>query len=214
MRIEPLGDSAFLLRDLPGPAYEIALAANALEVPGLREAVAAYDTVGLYVDPFVFQAASFLEALDRSAPRGKVPEPKRHVVPVCYELGEDFEAVCALLGLTRDRFVQEHAGRPYRCYAIGFCPGFPYLGTLADALAGGPRRERPRLRVPAGSVAITGDQAGVYPAEGPGGWALVGRTPLQIVDVEADFFPIAAGDEVVFEPIDVGRFEALRGRRL
>ena len=88
-------------------------------------------------------------------------------------------------------------------FAVGFLPGFPYAGYLPDALSGLGRRAAPRVRVPAGSVAIAGRQTGVYPSESPGGWHLIGRTPLRIVDVEGGHFPIRAGDRIRFRPIAV-----------
>ena len=99
-------------------------------------------------------------------------------------------------------------------FAIGFLPGFPDAGYLPEGLGGLPRREPPRLRVPAGSVAIAGRQTGVYPGESPGGWHLIGRTPLRIVDVERGRFPIRAGDRLRFVPIDAGEFAARRGEPL
>jgi inhibitor of KinA len=99
-------------------------------------------------------------------------------------------------------------------YAIGFCPGFPYLGYLPAELTGVPRLESPRLRVEPGSVGLTGRQTGLYPLARPGGWNLIGRTPLTIVDVEQDFFPIHVGDQVQFVRIDAREFDARFGERL
>jgi len=110
--------------------------------------------------------------------------------------------------MTASEVVANHSGRDYTVFAIGFLPGFPYLGYLPEALCGLPRREAPRVRVPAGSVAIAGRQTGVYPAESPGGWYLLGRTPLRIVDVARGHFPIRAGDRVRFEPISPAEFDA------
>src|SRR5205823_7967395 len=107
--------------------------------------------------------------------------------------------------------IARHAGRDYDVFAVGFQPGFPYAGYLPDALSGLSRRDVPRVRVPAGSVAIAGRQTGVYPAESPGGWHLLGRTPLRIVDLERGHFPIRAGDRLRFEPIDAAGFAAPRG---
>ena len=98
--------------------------------------------------------------------------------------------------------------------AVGFLPGFPYAVELPEPLAGLPRREPPRTRVPAGSVAIAGRQTGIYPVDSPGGWHLIGRTPLRIADPSREHFPIRAGDRLRFVPIDDGRFAALEGRLL
>lgn len=113
-----------------------------------------------------------------------------------------------------ESLIEIHSSRTYRCYAIGFCPGFPYLGYLDDRIARLPRRSSPRIRVEPGSVAITGRQTGIYPLERPGGWWLIGQTPLTLVDEESGYFPIESGDEVRFSAIGVDEFARLRGARL
>ncbi len=99
-------------------------------------------------------------------------------------------------------------------YAIGFCPGFPYLGYLAQALSGVPRLDQPRPKVDAGSVGITGRQTGIYTEARPGGWNIIGRTPLELVNVADSYFPLKAGDRVRFRRIDALEFEQFRGQRL
>jgi inhibitor of KinA len=210
MTVEALGESVLILRELPIPAYRAAARIRAA-VPRLEEVVAAFDTVGIYFkdDPpvdAVLESALALACEEETL--------RRHVVPVCYELGEDLEEAATRLHLETADVVRAHAGGTYTCFAIGFCPGFPYLGRLPEGLQGLPRRPSPRVRVEPGSVAITGDQTGVYPLPRPGGWWLIGKTPLCLVDVEDGYFPIRAGDEVSFEPIAPERFEALKGERL
>jgi KipI family sensor histidine kinase inhibitor len=112
--------------------------------------------------------------------------------------------------LSETDVIAHHAGHEYRVFAIGFLPGFPYAGYLPPALSGLPRRESPRAEVPAGSVAIAGRQTGVYPESSPGGWHLLGRTPVRIVDLDRGFFPIRAGDRIRFDPIGPAEFEARR----
>jgi KipI family sensor histidine kinase inhibitor len=107
-----------------------------------------------------------------------------------------------------------HSGVEYNVFAIGFLPGFVYAGYLPPALAGLPRRDAPRVRVPVGSVAIAGRQTGIYPRESPGGWHLLGRTPLRIVDPDEGYFPIQAGDRIQFQLIPADEFEARRHERL
>lgn len=137
-----------------------------------------------------------------------------HVIPCCYELGLDLERISKHTGLSRDEIIRLHAGRDYTVYAIGFCPGFPYLGYLPDELASVPRLESPRLKVEAGSVGLTGRQTGIYTEARPGGWNIVGRTPLQLVDVKDEYFPLRTGDRVRFETIDEREFRKLEGERL
>jgi inhibitor of KinA len=107
-----------------------------------------------------------------------------------------------------------HAGNDYTVYAIGFCPGFPYLGYLPPELCGVPRLPQPRLRVEAGSVGLTGRQTGIYTEARPGGWNLIGRTPLQLVDVRDHYFPLRTGDLVRFQRVDESEYLHLRGQRL
>jgi inhibitor of KinA len=204
------------VRDLGDvPAYILADGARALKIKGVTDVVSAYDTLGVYVDPLEFDEPGLLEALSAVAERNQGKKRgKLHRVPVCYDLGEDLESSAEELGLSAEEFVQQHSGRPYTCYAVGFVPGFPYLGYLPVRICGLSRLPAPRLVVPAGAVGVAGDQTGVYPNQGPGGWRLVGATPLTIVDVADGYFPIAAGDQVSFDPITLGQYESLKGERL
>jgi len=211
MKLVPLGDSAYILRDLARPAHEVAAALNVARPSGLLEAVASYDTVGLYVDAGSLSIEDVEQALASKAPGGR---GKRHEIPVCYELGEDLEEAASALRLSPEELIRHHTGGAYRCFAVGFCPGFAYLGYLPTEIAGLPRRAAPRVRVEPGSVAITGRQTGVYPMPRPGGWHLIGRTPLVLVDVDAEYFPVEAGDEVRFVAIDREEFMARQGERL
>ena len=210
MKAEPLGDSALVLRELSRPAYEVAEAIQLAKLPGVIEAVASYESVGVYFDPAWFQPDLLSEFEGVHTP----VSTKLHDIPVCYEMGEDLADVSSYLGLPPSDIINWHTSQPFRCYAVGFCPGFPYLGYLPEAIAGVPRRPSPRVRIEPGSVAITGRQTGIYPLERPGGWAILGRTPLCIVDVEGAYFPIKAGDEVRFRSIDLAEFESLKGDRL
>ena len=204
-----MGESAWILRGLTPDPLTICRALNSIEIPGLHTAVASYETLGLYVDPDTFS----LESL-RLGDFVELPSPRTHLIPVCYDLGEDLMDVCETLGLSAMEFAQHHSEPIYTCYAVGFCPGFPYLGWLPDSISGVPRRPSPRVRIAPGSVGITGKQTGIYPIVRPGGWPLVGRTPLTLVDVEAEFFPVSAGDRIQFEPIDRSQFYTLEGQRL
>ncbi len=137
-----------------------------------------------------------------------------HIIPCCYELALDLERVAAHAGLSPEDVIQLHTATTYTVYAIGFCPGFPYLGYLPDALCGVPRLVSPRLRVEEGSVGLTGRQTGIYTEPRPGGWNLVGRTPLKLVDVAEGYFPLRTGDRVQFQRIDLPTFHRQHGQRL
>lgn len=210
MRSEPLGDSALLLSELDRPAFEAAAAIERAGIRGVIEAVASFDTVAIYFDPQHF-SPTLLEELPLGLGIG---DSALHEIPVCYSLGEDMETVAEFLGLSADFVITQHTAHSYRCFAVGFCPGFPYLGYLADEISGVPRLPSPRLRVPPGAVAVTGRQTGVYPIERPGGWRIVGHTPLCLVDVEERYFPIKAGDTVRFVSISKTDYDALKGERL
>ena len=203
MKIQPLGDRAVLLTELDVAPWRLAQALNGAPPEGLEEAVAAYDAVALHIDPERFEIGT-IEAVSIPAER----QPRRHPIPVCYEMGEDLGEAAERLSLTVEEVIAMHSGTTYRCAAVGFRPGFAYLGSLPDGLAGLPRMPSPRLRVEAGSVGITGRQTGVYPQAGPGGWWILGRTPLCMVDVAAGYYPIEAGDEVGFFPISESEFSA------
>jgi KipI family sensor histidine kinase inhibitor len=145
------------------------------------------------------------------------PEPGRLVeIPVYYapESGADIEAIGSSSGLGWEGVAELHASRDYHVYAIGFAPGFAYLGDVDERIAR-PRLATPRPRVPRGAVAIAERQTAVYPAESPGGWNLIGRSPMTMFDPRArseeDAMPLRAGDRVRFRPIDRKEFVALGG---
>ncbi len=206
MRVEPLGESALILRDLPLPAP---VAATLLDgTPGVVEAWAAFDTVGVVLDGVV--AVDFAAALSIQA----VQEPGRlYTIPVLYD-GEDREEVAKRCGLQPAEVALFHAAETYECRAVGFCPGFGYLAPLPAPLASLPRRDTPRPRVAPGSVALAAGMTAVYPLERPGGWWLVGRTPLTLVDEADGYFPLRAGDRVRFVAIGPDEFARRKGGRL
>ena len=221
MKLVPLGDQAVLAypADERG-AVAFAAAVRAANPPWLFDVVPAYASVGVFFDADqtdVGAVMAWLEALTLpSADFGSrlTDGSKEVTIPVCYEMQLDMARVCEHTGLSADEVIRLHTGAAYTVYAIGFVPGFPYLGYLPGALCGVPRLPSPRVRVDAGSVGLTGRQTGVYPLARPGGWNLIGRTPLTIVDVAAGFFPLRVGDAVRFARIDAARYRELEGERL
>jgi KipI family sensor histidine kinase inhibitor len=213
--IEPLGDSAFLAHFAgEGLARAWAAAIRAQCSSGIRDVVLAYRTVAVFAESEhvdLVELESRLKAVESSAESGTVG--RLLVIPVLYD-GADLDMVGARQKLTSADVIALHSSVDYDVFAVGFLPGFPYAGYLPPALCGLERRDSPRLRVPAGSVAIAGKQTAIYPRESPGGWHLLGTTPLTIVDVESGYFPIQAGDRIRFQPIAAGEFESRRHERL
>lgn len=204
--IEPLGDRALTVR--LGDTMDLALAALARHVAsrlrtvaGVREAVPGYATVTVFHDSTFESIRAAIEPIVR-APSAEIvtgTDVAEHVIPVRYD-GPDLEEVARRTGLTSHEVIERHAGRVYTVYLIGFVPGWAYLGDLDPAIEL-PRRDQPRTRVPAGSVAIAGRQTGVYPLDTPGGWHLIGRTSTTMFDPMADPpATLAAGDRVRFVP--------------
>jgi KipI family sensor histidine kinase inhibitor len=209
--LKPLGDRAFLARF--GREADAQRWASAVRdsIPGLVEITLAYASVAVFVDPDKIDPVELETALRGVKPGKSSGKPGPLIrLPVLYD-GDDLADVARLINLTETEVIKRHSMVDYIVYAIGFLPGFPYAGYLPDALAGLPRLDSPRVKVPAGSVAIAGRQTGVYPGESPGGWRLIGRTPLRIVDLNRAFFPIKVGDRLRFEPIGEGEFRARLG---
>lgn len=213
MIVQRLGDEAFLLRNI-GKCDPFILSGRTCKFPGVIEAVSAYETVAVYVDASSFDLERFAAFAEQCAKEPAGETSRIIEIPVCYSLGLDLEAACKALDLHPEDLTKLHSGTEYRCHAIGFCPGFPYLGYLPAELCGLSRLASPRLRVPKGSVGITGNQTGIYPQESPGGWHLIGRTPLDIVCLEEAYFPLSPGDRVRFVPISENEFASLEGKRL
>jgi inhibitor of KinA len=185
------------------------LAAEVLEV------VPAYRSLLVLHDPLRVPRGRLVRRLGRLAAEvGEAPAagPRRVVrLPVCYggELGPDLADVARHAGLEPGEVVALHSGPVYRVYMLGFTPGFPYLGGMSPRIAC-PRLASPRTRIPPGSVAIGGEQTGVYPVESPGGWRLVGRTPARLFDpASAHPFLLAAGDGLRFVPVSREAYGAL-----
>jgi inhibitor of KinA len=198
-------------------AFAFARVARGSNWPWLIDVVQAYASVAVFYDLLRIEFDAAVSALKQAVPAGNGARSVRgrlHLIPCCYELGLDLPRVTEHRGRSVDEIVRLHSSCDYSVYAIGFCPGFPYLGYLPEELAGVPRLSSPRVRVEAGSVGLTGRQTGVYTEARPGGWNIVGRTPLVLVDVAAEYFPLRTGDQVRFVPIDEREFERRTGERL
>jgi KipI family sensor histidine kinase inhibitor len=211
----PLGDRAFLARfDGEDDARRWADAVRARPLAGVTDVVLAYRSAAVIAEPDLVDLDELEAALREVAPAdARAESGPLHEIPVLYD-GPDLADVASRLKLSPADLIAKHSAPEYRVFAIGFLPGFPYAGYLPEDLRGLPRRESPRTTVPAGSVAIVGRQTAVYPTASPGGWHLLGRTPLRIADPQAGRFPIRAGDRIRFLPIDRDEFEMRSDERL
>ncbi len=182
-------------------------------LPGVVETLPTFRSLLVSFDPRETDAAALQAAL--TAIIGEMsdePLPSRRWgIPVCYdpEFGLDIHEVASLAGMTLHQVVECQASAIYYVYMLGFLPGYAYLGDTPEPLRL-PRRRNPRTRVPPGSLAIATAFASVYPFESPGGWHIIGRTPVSFFDAAADEPALLApGDEIRFEPIPLEQYEAL-----
>lgn len=218
-RILPAGDSAWLIElperidaEVNSRAIEIARAVDAAGLP-VTDLVVGYRSVMVYVDPLA-ESASGVEARLREI--ASMPSEGGSVtgalleVPVCYDggYGPDLADVAAFGHCSVDEVIERHLALEYRVFVVGFVPGFAYMASVDPRIAA-PRRPSPRLRVPAGSVAVAAGQTGVYPAETPGGWSLIGRCPVKPYDPgRAEPFLFHPGDRVRFSRISEADYRA------
>ena len=213
MQMIPLGDSAVIIQldnqitlDIHRKVEAIAAHLQKHPFPGMVEYVPAFTTVTVFYDPLRLsfkEACAALEQILAEVADTGITTPRTVEIPVCYggELGPDLKFVAEHNELSIDEVVQIHSSGEYLVYMIGFAPGFAYLGGMSERI-GTPRRQVPRLSIPAGTVGIAGMQTGMYPIETPGGWQMIGRTPVSL------FRPnhstpslLQAGDIVRFCPI-------------
>ena len=223
MRLYTAGENALILYLGAETSLEVSArvqaAARAVEAvlgDDLIDLVPSYASLLIIYDPFRTdhlkvgqQVRAALEQLDSSVP----DEGRAVVLPVYYaqESGEDLEAMAAQGNMSTDELIALHSGCDYRVYAIGFAPGFAYLGEVDERIAA-PRLTTPRQKVPRGAVAIADRQTAVYPAESPGGWNLIGRCPVRMFNPgSSPTMPVQVGDRVRFEPIGRERFLELGG---
>lgn len=234
MRITPLGDTALTIE--LGDSIDESThsrvrgawqALQATPLPAVTELVPAYTSVTLFYDPYAavqagapdlgiveWLAGKIRERL-KNPPKTEKLKPRTVEIPVCYggEFGADLGIVAKQAGLSAEEVINRHCKADYLVYLIGFAPGFPYLGGLPKEL-NTPRHAKPRMTVAPGSVGIAGNQTGIYPLGTPGGWNLIGRTPLKLFTPDQN--PpvlLRAGDRVKFRTIssvEFARLEALQ----
>lgn len=230
IRLSPLGDRALLIHlgtsideDTLRRVRAVCVRLEAHPVPATIELVPAFASVAVHYDPSrvpdegpdaASPYARFARAVQTAltaVQEQSLPEPRTFEIPVCYGgvFGPDLDEVARRHAMAPDEVVRLHSGATYSVYMLGFAPGFAYLGGLPPSIAT-PRREAPRTLVPAGSVGIGGNQTGVYPLASPGGWQLIGRTPLTLFDPEgAPPTLLGVGNRVRFRAIASEEFDRL-----
>ncbi|MEL3974043.1 5-oxoprolinase subunit PxpB [Rossellomorea oryzaecorticis] len=230
--LRPLGDSAVVIQlgdaiatDTHEKVKKVTSFFEKNPQKWIIDIIPAFTTVTLYYDPMTILqkkkeklpyegVCSILSELlshelEEDSTSARVIE-----IPVCYggEYGPDLEEVAHIHGLSVEEVISKHTNGDYLVYMIGFAPGFPYVGGLDPDLAT-PRRKSPRLKIPAGSVGIAGDQTGVYPIETPGGWQLIGRTPLSLFQPDEETPSLLqAGDHIKFVSISEDEFKEMEGK--
>ncbi len=183
---------------------------------GVFETIPTYRSLLIIYNPTITNPAKLekeILALEERLSQIKILPPDIVEIPVCYggELGPDIQFVAEHNSITADDVVRIHSGAEYRIYMIGFTPGFPFLGGLPKVLHT-PRLETPRSFVPEGSVGIANNQTGIYPLASPGGWQLIGQTPLKLFAPErSNPFIYKAGDRIKFLPISSEDYTRLAG---
>jgi inhibitor of KinA len=234
MEITPLGDSALILRvredfkDKPGQTLHNVLglmeAVERAQIPGLIECASAYTTVAVIFDPaevirsgaapgtVVDWLAEKIRAAAGKPGKGKRRKLESNIieVPICFdaEFAFDLAHVAEHAGMAEERVLQLYCAAEYQVSCVGFTPGFPFLSGLPAELAT-PRRTTPRQKIPAGAVAIGGEQTGIYPLPSPGGWNIIGRTPLTLFDpLKNPPVLLRPGDGVRFRRITRVEFES------
>lgn len=220
-RLLPAGDSALVVEfgneiapEINARVRSLTAALEAESLAGVVELVPTYRSVLLHFNPLVVQPKvleqHLLDLIDNLGDL-ELPAPDVAFVPVCYggEFGPDLDHVCEHTGLGAEEVIRLHTATDYLIYMLGFTPGFSYLGGMDERLAT-PRLKTPRTHIPAGSTGIAGKQTGIYPIDSPGGWQLIGRTPLKLYDPFRD--PpvlLKAGNYVRFVAVSQDEYEEI-----
>ena len=217
-RLMPLGDRAVCIElgDSISEAtnrrvHSLSREINGLAARGILDVVPTYRSLVVYYDPRIISYAdltSHVAEMHGSSGEGEIVTPRVVEIPTLYggEYGPDIGAVAEHNGISEEEVIGIHAGADYLVYMMGFLPGFPYLGGMSEKIAT-PRLVTPRSSIPAGSVAIAERQTGIYPVESPGGWRIIGRTPISLFDPGREPpVVIEPGDYLRFVPTDESQY--------
>ncbi|MGI6093573.1 MAG: 5-oxoprolinase subunit PxpB [Veillonellaceae bacterium] len=186
-------------------------------IAGITELVPTYRSLTVYYDPLVInfdELCGIISDAEKNLSTLELPSPQVVEIPTVYggEFGPDLEFVAQYHNLSVDEVIAIHTSTDYLIYMLGFTPGFTYLGGMSEKIAT-PRLKTPRTKIPKGSVGIAGNQTGMYPIDSPGGWQLIGRTPLPLYDPSREIpVMLRAGDYVRFIPIDADQYKLLESQ--
>lgn len=203
--------------EINGLVQQLTRQLNSSAITGIIEVVPTYRSATVYFDPLVINRQTLAQIItqllgDMQPHDQNQLNPRVVRVPVCYGgvFGPDLEFVARYASLSTQEVIALHTSKPYLVYMLGFTPGFPYLGGMSDRIAV-PRQEKPRQKIPAGSVGIGGYQTGIYPIESPGEWWLIGRTPLKAFNPQSQNpFLVSAGDYLHFSDITIDEYFKIR----
>ena len=233
LTFSPLGDHALLLElgenvdaSMVGRVRALAEYLAARQLPGVLDLVPALCTLGVHYDPEFWRDDTgqkspyemLVSKIQQNLPDLTglaAKEGRLFEIPVCYdaEYGEDLQSLAHSHSMSAEEAVEIHSAVEYTVYMLGFAPGFPYLGKLDERLVS-PRRQSPRANVPAGSIAVANEYTGIYPGPFPGGWHIIGRTPVPLFDLSrAQPSLLSAGDRVQFVPVSTDRFRELESEQ-
>jgi inhibitor of KinA len=218
------GDSALIIKT----GDDISMATNSVvrkllvliedhKIEGVIDIIPSYNELMVYYEPGVIshdRLRTYLNSLTLSLEEVELPAADVVHIPVLYggEAGPDFHDVAEINQLTENQVIKIHCSVDYYVYMLGFTPGFCYLGGMDERIAA-PRKKTPRLSIPAGSVGIAGRQTGVYPIDSPGGWQLIGITPLKLFDLaRRPEFLIRSGDYIKFFPVDHREYNDIKAQ--
>lgn len=236
MQVQPDFDIYFLSEEAVTIAFKPEISETQLEritafnelinqnsFPGFRCSVPAYHTISVFYEPLKViksdlqgldcfdKVSRYLQKLKHGPKITAVKEACTITIPVCYgqDFGPDLEELARFHQLSAEEIIRLHSTAVYKVYMIGFVPGFAYLGGM-NVLLDTPRKAIPRQKIPIGSVGIAGKQTGIYPMETPGGWQIIGRTPLQLFAANrTQPALLKAGDQVIFQPISAAKFKTM-----
>ena len=210
-KVSLLGEQALLLSPLVSDEklqsiHELSRALATNTPKGILDVVPAYEALSIIFDQKETSIQRILFETEKLPIDFSASETKVFEIPVCYELGLDWEELTSNVSLTKEEVIAKHTSGEYTVAMMGFIPGFVFLEGLNEELAC-PRKQSPRTKIPAGSVGIGGKQTGIYSLESPGGWNIIGRTPLTFFDVnQMPPSPLNPGDKIKFKAITEEEF--------